>query len=141
MKHSRNRDEDDLQEYIKSLPPCSNHVSPSAMLRQDKKEALQANKQERVHSANTVETESNMTRLSTTKSNDSSKAKTMVGFVETGLSTETIKAECLDSILSALFQPSALNHSSASPASAKCIKPVIVVCTKTEEASFTEQRR
>ena len=64
----KKRGEGYLQEYVKCLPPCSNHVGPSTLLRQDKKEALQANQQKRIHSANTV------------------------GSVETGLSTGMFKA-------------------------------------------------
>ena len=41
------REEEDFQEYIKSLPPSSNYVGPSTLLRQDKKEALQANQQKK----------------------------------------------------------------------------------------------
>ena len=80
-------------------------------MRQDKKEALQANQQKRIHSANTVDS------------------------VETGLSNGMFKAGSCQS--SASFQMSA---SLAKASRAKCIKPVIAACTKIEDASFTEQK-
>ena len=107
----KRRGEEYLQEYVKCLPPCSNHVGPSTLLRQDKKEDLQANQQKRIHSANIVDS------------------------VETGLSNGMFKAECVASC-----QPSASFQMSASPAKAECIKPTIAACTKIEDASLAEQR-
>lgn len=51
----KQHEEEDFQEYIKLSPPSGNHVGPSVMLWQDKKETLQANQQEKIDSANTVE--------------------------------------------------------------------------------------
>ena len=103
--HKKRHGEEYLQEYVKSLLPFSNHDGSSMMLRQAKKEDLQENQQERVHSANTVdsiETESNMTKSSTAELNGSFSDKTMVDSIETKLTTETFKSECVAS-----SQPSA----------------------------------
>jgi hypothetical protein len=81
----KKRGEEDLKEYVKSLPAFSNHVGSSVMLRQDKKEALQAEKQKRIHSANTVdsiETKSNITKSYTAEWKDPFKTQTMVDSVE-----------------------------------------------------------
>ena len=48
-------EEEDFQEYIKLFPPSSNHVGPSVMLGQDKKQTSQANQQKKVDSAITIE--------------------------------------------------------------------------------------
>ena len=110
----KSRGEEYLQEYVKCLPPSSNYVGPSTILKQ---EGLQANQQERVHSANmvdSVETESNMNKSSTAESNDSFKEKMMVDSVETRLSTETVTTECIESIPSTSYQPSASTRLSTS---------------------------
>src|ERR1041385_7818853 len=78
----KQHEEEDFQEYIKLFPPSGNHVGPSMMLWQDKKETLQANQQEKINSANTVESveaNTNMTTSSTVEScntgGDSNKKK------------------------------------------------------------------
>lgn len=111
----KKHEEEYLQQYVKCLPPCSNHVDPSVMLRQDKKETLQTNQKKQIHSASTVdpvETKSNITKSSIAKSNNSFKAKTMKDSDETKLSTGMVKAKCTESRPSASSQlrPSATSQ-------------------------------
>src|SRR3954470_5267582 len=67
----KQHEENGFQEFIKLFPPSNNHVGPSVMLGQDKKGTLQANQQEKIDSANTVESVKANTYVNTSSTAES----------------------------------------------------------------------
>src|ERR1043165_2857796 len=67
----KQHEEEGFQEFIKLFPPSNNHVGPCVMLGQDKKGTLQENQQEKIDSANTVESVEANTYVTTSSTTDS----------------------------------------------------------------------